>query len=282
MEPLQIQQLKTRPKRSRKQNWPISFTIGDSKETLSTLKANSIDLTVTSPPYDNLRKYGEDFKWDFAGTALELARVTKKGGVICWNVGDQIIKRGESLTSFKQAIFFVEQAGLLLHDTMIYEKLNFSHPERVRYHQTFEYVFILAKGPPKTFNPIKDKKNVTAGNIGNLGKNSFTLPDGSKGERARKVVQEFGMRTNVWKGKTRGQEEMCEALPHSAMMPKWLAHDLIVSWSNPGDMILDPFAGSGTTGHEAGLLGRKAILIEKEEKWRKELEKATQLGLGLK
>lgn len=149
-----------------------------------------------------------------------------------------------------------------MHDTMIWHKLNFAHPEKVRYHQVFEYVFVLTKGKPRTFNPIKDKRNATAGRIGCLGKNTYAKRDGSRSTRATYVTKTLGQRGNVWTGKTRGQEEFCKNLPHPAMMPKWLARDLIASWSNPGDTILDPFAGSGTTGRQALELGRKFIGID--------------------
>lgn len=245
-------------------NNTLSILNGDVIEGLQTLPSESVQCCVTSPPYDKLRTYGGNCEWDFQGTATELGRVLVPGGVCCWNVCDQVISGSESLTSFKQAIFFVEQAGFRLHDTMIYQKRNFSHPEKRRYHQVFEYVFILSKGDPRTFNPIKDRKNLTAGCVGNLGVNTFTEADGSKSERPKKVTSEFGMRHNVWLGNTRGQEDMCCKLPHPAMMPKWLAGDLLLSWSNPGDTILDPFGGSGTVGMMALKEGRNAILIEKD------------------
>ena len=184
------------------------------------------------------------------------------GGVLCWNVNDMMINGSESLTHARQAIYFVDVVGFNLHDTMIYKKSNFSHPEKVRYHQIFEYILILSKGSPRTFNPIKDKKNATAGCVGNLGVNTFTEKDGSKSVRSKKVTAEYGMRLNVWEGNTRGQEEMCTELKHPAMMPKWLARDLILSWSNTGDLVVDPFAGSGTTGEMAKETGRDCILIE--------------------
>ena len=236
---------------------------GDAAAMLATLPKASVQLVMTSPPYNDCRRYeGRVTAWDFEATATELERTLCSGGVICWNVGSQVVDGSETLTPFKQAIYFVDQCGLRLHDTMIYEKLNFSHPERVRYHQVFEYVFILSKGDPRCFNPIKDKKNLTAGCVGNLGVNTFTERDGSKSVRSKKVTAEYGMRGNVWRGKTRGQEDMCEELPHPAMMPKWLARDLILSWSNPGDTVLDPLCGSGTTLKQALEVGRNAIGIE--------------------
>jgi DNA modification methylase len=225
--------------------------------------SGSVHLIVTSPPYDDLRaaSYGGKGSWNFQHTARGISDVLCDGGVCCWNVGDSVIDGSESLTSFKQAIYFVEECGLRLHDTMIYEKCNFSNPSSNRYHQMFEYVFILSKGSPRCFNPIKDKPNAWAG-TGTFGKNTIREADGTMGERKRNIVTEFGQRGNVWKGKTRGQEEMCNALPHPAMMPKWLARDLIISWSNEGDTVLDPFAGSGTTPAAALNLGRNAVAIE--------------------
>ena len=164
-----------------------------------------------------------------------------------------------------------ERPARLTIDTMIYQKTNFSHPEKNRYHSVFEYVFILSKGAPKTFNPIMDRENITAGEIGNLGVNTFTERDGSKSVRSKKMTKEFGMRHNVWIGLTRGQEEMCQELPHPAMMPKWLVRDLIISWSNKGDIVLDPMAGSGTTPQIAKRLGRKTIAIDISEKYVHEL-----------
>jgi len=235
---------------------------GDVMKGLASLPDESVHCVVTSPPYDKLRTYGGGLQWDFAGTAWELSRVLCNGGVICWVIGDQTVNGSETLTGARQAIYFVDQVHLNLHDTMIYKKLNFSHPEKVRYHQVFEFMYIFSKGSPRTFHPIKDKRNATAGCVGNLGVNTFTEQDGSKSIRPKKVTTEWGMRGNVWVGPTRGQEEMCVPLEHPAMMPKWLARDLIRSWSGEGDTILDPFAGSGTTAFQARDLGRSSVSIE--------------------
>lgn len=236
---------------------------GDSVEILATFPSDSVDCGVTSPPYDNLRSYG-GHSWDFQGTARELYRVMRPGGVVCWNVGDSVVDGSETLTSFRQAIHFKDVAGFLVHDTMIYHKTNFGQPSHTRYHQMFEYVFVLSKGAPTVFNPIKDKRNLWAGS-GTFGKNTMREADGTMGERTRNIVTEFGMRGNVWNGNTRGQEDMCLGVPHPAMMPKWLARDLILSFSNAGDTILDCFAGSFTTCIQALENGRNAIGIEIHE-----------------
>lgn len=253
---------------------PITVIHGNAPDELAKLPDKSVHMIVTSPPYDDLRTYG-GHKFDFEAIAIQLSRVLVKGGVCCWIVGDGVIKRSETLTSCRQKIFFHDKCGLLVHDTMIYKKRNFSHPEKTRYHQTFEYIFVFSKGPPKTFNPIRDRKNITAGCVGNLGINTLTERDGSKSVRSKKINASFGMRHNVWEGNTRGQEEMCIALKHPAMMPKWLARDLILSFSNPGDVILDPMAGSGTVGQEALALERKSILIEANQAYLPLIQKRT-------
>ncbi len=243
----------------------ITKHCGDSAQVMMNMSGESVDLIVTSPPYDDLRTYGS-CNWNFEGTASQMRRVLKPGGVICWVVKDATVDGSESLTSCKQKLFFAEVMGLRVR-TIIYQKRNFSHPQKAFYHSVFEYVFVLSKGKAKTFNPLMDRKNLTAGCVGNLGVNTFTERDGSKSVRSKKVTKEFGMRHDVWLGNTRGQEEMCKALQHPAMMPKWLARDLILSWSNPSDVVLDPFSGSGTVGQEAEKVGRETILIDVNEEY---------------
>jgi len=234
---------------------------GDCLSILPTLEAESIQCCVTSPPYDDLRAYNPLPWGDFRRVARELYRVLCPGGVLCWNVGDSVVGGSETLTSAKQAIFFHECCGFRVHDTMIYEKTNFGQPERVRYHQVFEYVFILSKGAPRCFNPIKDKRNICVG-TGTVGRNTMRESDGSMGTRKRNIISEYGMRGNVWRGLTAGRENMGNGVIHPAMMPTWLARDLVFSWSNPGDTVLDPFCGSGTTGMVAYQLGREFVGIE--------------------
>lgn len=235
----------------------IDLKLGDCLEVMKSMSSNSIDLTVTSPPYDNLRTYN-GFTFDFEGIAQELYRVTKDGGVVVWIVGDATVKGSETGTSFRQALYFM-QCGFNLHDTMIWNKPNFSNPSKTRYHQIFEYMFIFSKGKNKTFNPIKDKKNKY---LTCVGKNTMRLANGELVEVKKNVGNEFGMRTNVWNMNTVGQEMMCKRPPHPAMFPEKLAHDHIISWSNEGDTVLDCFLGSGTTGKMAKQLNRNFIGIE--------------------
>lgn len=186
-------------------------------------------------------------------------------GSFAGNVGDSVVDGSETLTSAKQKIFFREECGFRIHDTMFYERSNPANPSdaQMRYNQCVEYVFVLSKGKPRCFNPIYDKPNVSAGQR-RYGRKMRRKSNGDDSGyfSDRKPAAEFGLRSNCWRGNTRGQEEPCRSKDHPAMMPKWLAHDLILSWSNAGDTVIDPLGGSGTTGKEALELGRKAILIE--------------------
>lgn len=219
---------------------------------------NCIDCTVTSPPYDNLRSYN-GFSWDFEATAKELYRVTKQGGVVVWIVADATIKGSETGTSFKQALYFKE-CGFNLHDTMIWEKPSFTATGSlaVRYAPVFEYMFIFSKGKPKTFNPIKDKQNKHGGTkYGGTVRQAdgTTKPVSGIGNK----VSLYGQRHNIWK--VAPCMSRSERL-HPAPFPEQLANDHIISWSNEGDIILDPFMGSGTTAKMAILNNRQYIGFE--------------------
>ena len=239
----------------------IKLIQGDCLEVMKSLPGQSIDLTVTSPPYDNLRSYN-GYSFDFESIAKELYRVTKDGGVVIWVVGDATINGSETGTSFKQALYFKE-IGFNLHDTMIYQKNNFANPSSNRYHQIFEFMFVLSKGKPKSFNPIKDRKNVCAGES-NWGANKARQKDGSFKERPKKIVSEYGMRYNIWEFMTSKGFATKDnfAYFHPAIFPEKIAYDHIVSWSNEGDTVLDCFLGSGTTGKVAKQLNRQFIGIE--------------------
>jgi len=210
-------------------------------DTMAIMPDAFIDLTVTSPPYDNLRTYN-GYSFDFESIANELFRVTKWGGVIVWVVGDATVKGSETGTSFRQALYFKE-IGLKLHDTMIYLKPSFSAVGalRVRYAPVFEYMFILVKGKIKTFNPLKDRickksNSILHGTIRNR--------DGSmkrmSGEGKVYAKNGLGQRYNVW-------EINPQSNGHPAPFPEQLANDHIISWSNKGDLVYEPFMGSGTT-----------------------------------
>ena len=230
-------------------------------DTMSRMPDNFIDLTVTSPPYDNLRNYN-GYEFDFESIAKELFRVTKKGGVVVWVVGDSTIKGSESGTSFRQALYFMS-CGFRLHDTMIYisNKPPLTHN---RYEQTFEYMFILSKGKPKAFNPLTIQTEF-AGIIKKYDYKCGTTNETSSairsGTNRQTMVNETKYRYNIWFYAVGSQCSTTDdiAFNHPAIYPEKLAQDHIKSWSNEGDLVYEPFAGSGTTIKMAHLLNRNWI-----------------------
>jgi DNA modification methylase len=232
----------------------IQLYNGDCAEIMQQFPDNYIDLTVTSPPYDNLRAY-KGFTFNFEAIADQLYRITKPGGVVVWVVGDATIKGSETGTSFKQALYF-KSIGFNLHDTMIWEKTAML-PTQDRYYNIFEYMFVFSKGKPSTMNFIEDKHNI---NGGRKQKKDACINKGKqKSGNGTFVRKEFGRRTNIWRiniGKN------LETKGHPAPFPEQLANDHIISWSNPGDLVFDPMTGSGTTGKMAVLNNRDFIGIE--------------------
>lgn len=256
-------------------------TTGDNVALCRRLPGESIDLVVTSPPYDDMgadlipgrqnkiREY-DGYEWDFVGLAAELWRVIKPGGVVVWVVNDPSVDGGESLASARQKIYFSD-LGFRIHDTMIYQKAGPAHPSRNRYYQVFEYVFVLSKGEPKTYNPIADRKNKWFGEKwskirsrrkanGELKTDTWNSNEGG----------EYGVRFNIWKYAVGyGYHGDDLAHEHPASFPEALAQDHILSWSNPGDLVLDPFMGSGTVAKMAIQTGRTFIGFEISEKYTK-------------
>ena len=231
---------------------------GDNCEVMRTFPSDSIDLVVTSPPYDNLRTYG-GHTWDFEGVAQQLWRIIKPGGVVVWVVADATVDGSETGTSFRQALRFME-IGFRLHDTMFWDQEESSMPSHNRYWDSCEYMFVFSKGKPKSTNLIKDKPNKHAGKSNGSGIKRIM---GKEEERTRWEgnYADFGTRYNVWRFPAeRGSN-------HPAPFPEALARDHILSWSNEGEIVLDPFSGSATTSKMAKHNGRRFIGIEISEKY---------------
>lgn len=238
-----------------------SIICGDNCDVLGTFPRECIDLVVTSPPYDDLRTYG-GHSWDFYGVAWQLKRVLKPGGVIVWVVNDKTEDGSETGTSAEQAAHF-RRLGLRQHDTMIYFKNGMSFPESNRYYPVWEYMYVFSKGQPKTTNLIADRPTAHAG-----AKKTSRMERQPNGEVRRPQrefeVSEFAVRYNVWSidaGYMKTTKDVI-AFDHPAVFPEALARDHILSWSNEGDVVLDPFSGSGTTAKMARLAGRRFIGIE--------------------
>jgi len=234
-------------------------------ETMKTFEDNSIDLVITSPPYDNLRNY-KGYKFDSESIARELYRIVKDGGVVVWVVADATINGSESGTSFKQALMFNE-IGFNIHDTMIFRKKNpIPQLYRKRYNNEFEFMFIFSKGLVKTHNPIMIDC-IHAG----LELNSTTYKNYSKNEQKREKyanpVKAQKVKGNIWEYVVGKKIEDRDSKEHPAPFPFQLALDHIMSWSNENDTVLDPMCGSGTTCLAAKILNRNYIGIDISEEY---------------
>lgn len=242
-----------------------NLILGDSSEEMQKLidQGVKVDLTVTSPPYDGLRSYEGDVVWNFdkfKDIADKLYEITADGGVVIWVVADQTKNGSESCSSLKQALYFKE-IGFRLHDTMIYKKRNYIPLTHNRYEQAWEYMFCFSKGKPKTWHPImipcKNAGKIEtygSGRRSELDKNqAMRAPEGitymkTKAEKIHPNIFEYSL------GATKSG--------HPAAFPNGLPHDQIITWTNEGDLVFDPFMGGGTTGVEALKANRNFVGIE--------------------
>lgn len=250
----------------------------DCLDTMRKMNDATIDLVVTSPPYDDLRTYN-GYSFEFEAIARELYRVMKPGGVIVWVVGDAMKDGSETGTSFRQALYFKE-VGFNIHDTMIYKKTGMRFPEKTRYFQNFEYMFVISKGDPKSVTIIKDRPNRWAGYT-NWGANSTRQADGTLVKERKKKdgtvekvkdckrYKKWGARLNIWEyanGFGFGTKDK-GIYKHPATFPEKMVEDHIISWSKQGDVVYDPFMGSGTTAKIAILTDRIYIGSEISEEY---------------
>jgi len=232
--------------------------VNDCLVAMQNIADSSVDLVLTSPPYDNLRDYN-GYTFNFEGIAKEIYRVLKDGGVCVWVVGDSYDKNGsESLTSFKQALFF-KDLGFNVHDTMIYQKNSYPFPPVNRYYQVFEYMFVFSKGKPKTTNILR------VPTIGYKHKASTQRQkDGTMVDMKYKMGLDTRKDDNIWKLNVGYGKSSLDKISfkHPATFPEILAERHILSWSNEGDVVLDPMCGSGTSLKMAKKNNRNYIGIE--------------------
>lgn len=226
---------------------------------INNINDNSIDLTITSPPYDDLREY--DNSVDYKTLAKELYRITKNGGIVVWNINDRIKNGSKTLTSFNHCLIFRE-AGFNVNDVMIWKKTNpMPQVKQPRYNQCFEYMFIFSKGKPKTFNPIK----IPCKNGGKEYKSTCKqITKGNKRVYKEMMINNYKIDNNIWEFAVSQNKTN-----HPAVFPLELPMRHIVSWSNENDLILDPFMGSGTVGVACKKLSRNFIGIEINENYYK-------------
>jgi len=244
-----------------KQEWKI----GDCVKLMGEMDDGSVDLVVTSPPYDNLRTYGGKSNFRFEDTADQIYRIIRDGRTVVWIVGDETVDGDESGTSFKQALYFKE-IGFKLNDTMIWNKGGFTTVGALpyRYGQVFEYMFVFTKGKIKTFNPIKDRINKTHGSKihGTLRQRDGTT---RRCSGIGKEIRRFGQRFNIWDVYPETSNTIRTG--HPAQCSEQLVRDHILSWSNEGDLICDPFLGSGTTLAACRRTNRNCIGFEISDAW---------------
>lgn len=240
----------------------ITIFCGECSEVMAGFEPDTFDLTVTSPPYDDLREYN-GYVFEFEPIARQLWRITSQGGVVVWVVADATVNGSETLTSFRQALWFMELGFNV--ETMIYEVAGTgAKGSNYYYWQAFEFMFVFSKGQPKTSNRIADHKNTYAGTFTGSSPKMQKLGSRTEPKNGRRLVPKYSVRTNIW----RYQPSNCnDQTIHPAPFPEALARDHIVSWSNPGDLVLDPMCGSGTTLKMAQQLGRRAVGIDISEEY---------------
>ena len=257
----------------------IELIQGDCLEKMKDIPDGSVDLTVTSPPYDNLRTYnGNNAQWGehvWKGVIEGLYRVTKEGGVVVWVVGDATIKGSETGTSFRQALWAME-CGFNLHDTMIYSRYAMPNTAK-RYAQDFEYMFVFSKGAVSSFNVIKVPCTYAGVGTSPTSRNK----DGDLVGRGRRIIKDTKKKSNIWHYSAGASKSTSDKIAHEhpAIFPEQLAYDHITSWSDEGDLVYDPFMGSGTTGVACKNLNRDFIGIEIDPSYFKIAEKRINKNL---
>ena len=239
---------------------------GDCADVLAALAPVRADLIITSPPYDGIRDYeGASAAYDFHRCAAPIAAALTDGGVMAWHTNDGVVNGGYTNTSLKAALHFCEDLGLVMHDRIIVDRMGLGAFAADRWFQNWDYCWILSKGKPKTFNALEGEPNVSEGKVRRNRVDGLRNADGAPKLTFKTLpaTPKTSKRRAIWRINSGSQAQAFHGdISHPAPMPMRLAQDLISAYSNPDDLVLDPFAGSGTAAYAAMMMGRRAIGIE--------------------
>lgn len=237
----------------------VRIECSDCVEFVRSLEPGSVQLTVTSPPYDALRAYDGFGEIDYGELFVALYGATADGGVLVWVVDDAVVKGFETCTSHRQVLSAVDDAGWGLYQTLIWRKSQPSAFARRRYQFVHEPMYVFSKGRPRVANPIRDHRNKTAGMVN---RDKHTTNPERRGTLRTYTTPEYSVRWDVW------DVPRCPSKAgHPASFPERLARDHILTWSEPGDLVLDPFCGEGTTGVVAVSEGRSFVGCDISPRW---------------
>jgi site-specific DNA-methyltransferase (adenine-specific) len=234
---------------------------GDAVEELKKIPNNSIDILVTSPPYDGIRKYN-GFNYDLHATGKEIYRVLKDGGVAIMVIQDQTKNFGKTLTSFRTIVDWVDNIGFKLFETVIYRKYGAEGAWwNKRFRVDHEYMPIFLKGErPQYFN--KDPLKIPSKHGGKTMTGGGTrLTNGIRIPTRAITINPMKCRGTIWEYMTAGDGTRLKH-KHPATFPDKLPYDFIQCFCPPNGVVLDPFIGSGTTALAAIELDRNYIGID--------------------
>ena len=247
------------------------FINADCLEALKLLPDNSVDLIITSPPYADQRvsTYGgvkpEKYVEWFLPISKELLRVLKPDGTFVLNIKEKVVN-GERSTYVMELIIEMKKQGWLWTEEFIWYKKNcFPGKWPNRFRDAWERLLQFNKS--KNFNMYQEEVMVPMGDWAKTRLKNLSETD--KRRDNSKVGSGFGKNVSKWVDRDKAYPTNVLNLAtetgnksHSAVFPKSLPAWFIKLFTKPGDMVLDPFLGSGTTSMVAGELGRKSIGIE--------------------